>query len=351
METSRLFPIAFGLATVLELRGDYRESQAIMEEHLPAQEARGGYVGEARDLLACSTYHQGAFDAALEHALKGVDSIRTGEHSTLTGCFGEHPGIGCYTWAALSLWFLGRADHALDYARRAVALAEAPGHLYSLANARAQLAILHQLRREPAEAERWSALTIELGEQAGVPASGRDWTGPARVGPRRAGTRERWRSRSSNAASKGQRGLEWCCDRPYFLALLSELLAANGQFDRALATIAEAQAQASMSRSFFYEAELWRLRGAVCAEATALSAPRKHRTASIERWIPQPGRARGSCCCVPQLARARSHASSRRAADAIKALGAVYPSFAEGMDTVDLLEAARFLGSATPAPT
>ena len=52
-----------------------------------------------------------------------------------------------------------------------------------------------------------------------------------------------------------------------------------------------------------------------------------------------------------ELARARSHASSRRAADAIKALGAVYSSFAEGMDTVDLLEAARFLGSATPAPT
>jgi len=56
-------------------------------------------------------------------------------------------------------------------------------------------------------------------------------------------------------------------DRPYFLALYAELLAAHGEFDRALATIAEAQAQASRSRSFFYEAELWRLRGTVCADA------------------------------------------------------------------------------------
>jgi predicted ATPase len=251
---------------MLELRGDYRESQAIMEQHLPAQEARGSYVVEARNMLACSTYHQGAFDEALEHALKGVEGIRNGQHSPLTSGFGEHPGVGCYTWAALSMWFLGRADPALDYARRAVALAEAPGHSYSLANARAQLAILHQLRREPADAERWSALTIALGDQQGFPHR-------VAVGHVLHGWARGVQGHAHEALAEVERGVDTATrigmvlDRPYFLALLAELQAATGHFDRALATIAEAQLQTSTGRSFFYDAELWRLRGAVLTDA------------------------------------------------------------------------------------
>ena len=349
MKTPRLFPIAFGLATVLELRGEYRESQAIMEEHLPAQEARGGYVGEARDLLACSTYHQGAFDAALEHALKGVATLGTSEHVPLTGGFGEHPGIGCYTWAALSEWFLGRADHALEYARRAVELAEAPGHLYSLANARAQLAILHQLRREPAEAERWAALTIELGEKQG-------FRHRVAIGQVLHGWARGAHGDLKDALAELERGVEGATrigmvlDRPYFLALHAELLAANGEFDRALATIAEAQAQASRSRSFFYEAELWRLRGAVCAEAYG-SARAEDARDCFERAVETATRQGARILLLrAQLARARSHASSHSAAEARKALGDVYSTFAEGMNTADLQEAWRFLASGIVAP-
>ncbi|HET8772749.1 MAG TPA: AAA family ATPase [Thermoanaerobaculia bacterium] len=350
METSRLFPIAFGLATVLELRGEYRESQALMEEHLPAQEAGGGYVAEARNMLACSTYHQGAFDAALEHALKGVEHTPAGQHSTLTGGFGEHPGIGCYTWAALSLWFLGRPDHALEYARRAVALAESPGHLYSLASARAQLAILHQLRREPADAERWSALTIELGERQGFPhrvAVGQVLHGWARGA----------QGNLTDALAELERGVEGATrigmvlDRPYFLALRSELLAANRECDRALATIAEAQAEASRSRAYFYEAELWRLRGAVLAEASGSAGTQEARDC-FERAVETASRQGARILLLrAQVSRARSYAASRGAAEAVKALGAVYSSFAEGMDTVDLLDAARFLGRAIATPT
>ena len=349
MKTPRLFPIAFGLATVLELRGEYRESQAIMEEHLPAQEARGGYVGEARDLLACSTYHQGAFDAALEHALKGVETIGTSEHLPLTGGFGEHPGIGCYTWAALSEWFLGRADHALEYARRAVELAGAPGHLYSLANARAQLAILHQLRREPAEAERWAALTIELGEKQGFRhrvAIGQVLHGWAR------GAQGDLKDALAELVCgvEGATRIGMVLDRPYFLALQAELLAANGEHDRALATIADAQAQASMSRSFFYEAELWRLRGTVCADAYGSARADEVRDC-FDRAVEIATRQGARILLLrAQLARARSRASSTGAADTVKALGALYSTFTEGMNTADLLDAGRFLAGGIAAP-
>jgi predicted ATPase len=140
-------------------------------------------------------------------------------------------------------------------------------------------------------------------------------------------------------------------DRPYFLALLAELLAASGQFDRALATIAEAQAQASTGRSYFYEAELWRLRGAVLAEAYGSVRVEEARDCfgrAVETATRQGARI---LLLRALLARARCQPSSRGAADVVKELGAVYSSFAEGKDTVDLLDAARFLGHAIAVPT
>jgi ATP/maltotriose-dependent transcriptional regulator MalT len=125
---------------------------------------------------------------------------------------------------------------------------------------------------------------------------------------------------------------------------------ANGEFDRALATIAEAQAQASRSRSFFYEAELWRLRGAVCAEAGGSAGADEARDC-FDRAVAIATRQGARILLLrAELARARSHASSPGAAEAGRALGAVYSTFAEGTDTVDLLDAARFLARVMAAP-
>jgi hypothetical protein len=154
----------------------------------------------------------------------------------LTGCFGEHPGIGCHTWAALSLWFLGQPDRALELGRRAVALSEAPGHLYSLANARAQLACLHQLRREAAETERWAALTTELGDQQG-------FLHRVAIGQVLHGWAVGAQGRHAQALPELERGLDGArrigleLDRPYFLALFAEILLADRQLDRAFAAI------------------------------------------------------------------------------------------------------------------
>ncbi len=344
MDTPRLFPIAFGLATMLELRGEYRESQTIMEEHLPAQQASGGYATEAHDLLACSTYHQGVFHRALQHALKGLADHREERHSLLTGCFGEDPGVGCCTWAALSLWFLGHADQALDYARRAVALSEAPGHLYSLANARAQLACLHHLRREPPEVERWAALTIALGQEQGFAhrvAIGQVLRGWARgaQGDVAGGLVE------LECGLEGVTRIGMELDRPYYLAMQAEILAAAGDAERALLAIDEAQRQAAASRSFFYEAELWRLRGVLIAS----DASRVQEADDCFARAAEIAARQQACILLlrAELARARHATTPERAAERANVVASLYASFAEGLDTPDLTEAAQFTAATT----
>ena len=61
-------------------------------------------------------------------------------------------------------------------------------------------------------------------------------------------------------------------DRPYLLALLSEICAANGQVPEALALVAEALGQVRGSRTYFYEAELYRLRGVLVLQAGGRAA-------------------------------------------------------------------------------
>ena len=61
-------------------------------------------------------------------------------------------------------------------------------------------------------------------------------------------------------------------DRPYLLALLSEIAAANGQPSEALAQVTEALGLLRESRTYFYEAELYRLRGVLILQTGGRAA-------------------------------------------------------------------------------
>jgi DNA-binding winged helix-turn-helix (wHTH) protein/tetratricopeptide (TPR) repeat protein len=261
-EEERQFPIIFGFAVMLELRGEYRKAQELMEKYLPQQELRGGYMLEGLDLLACSRFHQGAFADALKHGERGAKAYCPQTHSLLSGSFGENPGIDCNAWMALSLWFLGHPDEALARAQHAVALAEDNAHAYGRATAWAQLAFLHQLRREKKVTRLWARRTIQLAAEQGSPY--RQAVGNVLHG---------WALAQCGRVEQGiaelRGGIAGCCaagaelDRPYHLALLAEAYMLAKDRRNATATLREAIEQIESTRSFFYEAELWRLRGHV----------------------------------------------------------------------------------------
>jgi predicted ATPase len=128
-------------------------------------------------------------------------------------------------------------------------------------------------------------------------------------------------------------------DRPYLLALQSEISAANGQAAQALALVTEALGQVRASRSYFYEAELYRLRGVFLlqtaqdeAEANlrqALGIAKRQRAKALEL------RAAMSLC---RLLQARGMPE-----DGLRMLGSVYRWFKEGSATADITEARDLL--------
>jgi predicted ATPase len=211
-------------------------------------------------LLACSRFHQGAFADALRHAERGTTLYCAGTHSPLSGSLGEHPGIDCFTWMALTLWFLGRPNRALAKAEHAVSLADNPAYAYSRATAWAQRAVLHQLRREVKATRLWAQRTMNLAAEQGFPY--REAVGKVLNG---------WALAQSGQPDLGvaelKAGIAGCraagaeLDRPYHMALLAEVHIRARKYREATATLREALEQVGNAGCFYYEAELWRLHG------------------------------------------------------------------------------------------
>jgi DNA-binding winged helix-turn-helix (wHTH) protein/predicted ATPase len=338
--SSAHFPVVFGLAVMLEIRGQYPKAQQLMERHLPEQERCGGFFLEARDLLACSRFHQGAFKDALEHGEKGARAYSPEHHSVISATLGEDPGIDCHTWAALSLWFLGYPDRALAEGRRAVSLAKDPSRLYSLANAQTQLAILHQLRQEEAAAIEWADQAIALAGQQGYPyryAVGqvlRGWA-LARMGACEDGIRVLQEGMNGCAAVGAE------LDRPYHLALLAEAHLIAGRPAEAAAALDLALARASATPAFFYTAELNRLRG--------IAATQCRQSADVaEQWFFRALETAASQAALSLelrsvLSLARLWVQAGREDSGRERLAEVYAQFTEGFETPDLRQAAECL--------
>jgi DNA-binding winged helix-turn-helix (wHTH) protein/predicted ATPase len=329
--------VLHGLAAVAELRGRYHRSEALLTRVLDLDVAE--LAVEAHELLACSTFHQGAVARAVGYAERGLALYERGDagDEAYLAPYGEHPAVCCHYWAALALWFLGCPDSALAHGEQARSLATA--HPYSLASAEVQLAYLHQYRAEPAETLRWAELAVADATEHGFPVRAAQaailggWartvtgTGADGVDQLRAGL-----------AGYLATGAE--LDHPYYLGLLGDALAATAGPAEGLAVVDEAIAMVGTARPFYYLPELHRLRGdllardgrraseAADAYGRAVEIAAGHGTRSAEL------RAAIGRCRLPDRA---------RPAGALEHLRRLYDRFEEGFGTPDLLAAAALL--------
>src|SRR6266540_1234783 len=112
--TDDLVRTLFRLGTLYEVRGEYERSEALINRTLEVSgsNADSGLLTDSHELLACSLFHQGVFDRALEHAERGLATYDRHDVNPVKAAYGDNAGSACHTWAALSLWFLGYPDLA-----------------------------------------------------------------------------------------------------------------------------------------------------------------------------------------------------------------------------------------------
>jgi DNA-binding winged helix-turn-helix (wHTH) protein/predicted ATPase len=344
VRVEEMYPLLLHLASMYELRGEYRSAEQILHERLSLPRAKDGAVVQIDSdmLMACSLFHQGEFSRSIQRAKHGVDLYDPQQHANLVAQYGENPAVGCHGWAALSLWCTGYADQALEHVEQSLELGGHPDLMFSLAGAKVRAAHVYQLRRDVPNTLRWATEAGTLADEHGY--KYKSYFAQALKG---------WALAMAGQLSDGlnlmQRGMTLLdgigarIDHPYLLALLSELIAANGQPSHALTNIAEALGIVRESRTYFYEAELYRLRGALVlqingraaedeAEANfrqALEIAARQEARSLEL------RAAMSLC---RLLQARG-----RPRDGFRILKKAYDWFLEGMGTADLTEAGHLI--------
>ena len=201
----------------------------------------------------------GEFARARAHAEQGIALYDPLQHRVQVFHYGNDPGVGCRSFAALALWVLGYPDQAQQRSAEALAWAQELAHPFSLAFAQLYAARFHQFRREPHRVQAWADAASALAQERGFAqflAAAAMLCGWARAeqGQAAAGLSQ---IRPSLAAFQATGHYP----RPYELALLAGAYGLVGQPDEGLAVVADALAVGQKSGDHVSQAELHRLMG------------------------------------------------------------------------------------------
>jgi DNA-binding SARP family transcriptional activator len=338
--TDDLARTLFRLGNLYEVRGEYERSEALLNRTLEVSgsNADRGLLTDSHELLACTLFHQGIFDRALEHAEQGLAAYDRHHVNPVTATYGHNPGSACHTWAALSLWFLGYPDLARQRARDAVALAEDPRRRHGYATALAHAAIVEQCRLDAAATRATAEAAIAAATEGGyvyrvAMATILNGWALAAEGSHEHGIAELERGLNLSRETGAR------MDDPYYVALLADARLRAGRFDLALAAVEVGFADLASGRRYFFESELHRLAGEALLrlEQPEEAETRLHKALEL---------ARAQRSLSLELRSALSAATFLRiegkTREAHELVGGVYSRFSEGFDTHDLV-AARVL--------
>ena len=290
----------------------------------------------------------------------------------------------CRLFVALSLWLLGYPDQALKRVHEALTLARELSYSFIVGLALDVTAWIHQFRQEGQATQEWAEAEITFCTEQGfilASAEGTRLRGWALV---EQGQEERLVQICQGLAT-------WSATRAkmsllYFLILLAEAYEKVGQAEEGLSTLSEALTLVNRTGERFYEAELYRLKGALTLQrgardwglATGSTSPRAlslqpqdsrevereaeecflkaieiaqkqqakslelRATVSLARLWQQQALRHGAGSSE-QGARTTQHTTRNTLNAAHKMLSDVYNWFTEGFDTKDLQEAKALL--------
>lgn len=335
-----LFPVLRGLAAFYVGRAKYETARQLGEQllALAGQTGEDAHYLEAYLSLGATYYFVGDFGAAVAHLEQVIARYDPARHHIHAVLYGQDPGVLALGFKAVALWFLGHASQAMEVDRLALALSQELGHRFSCALAFCMSAYLHLLRREAREVERQAEATLALASEHGFAYLAaealiyRGWalTEDGLTEEGIALMREGLTAFEATGAVAGKTA---------YLAIMAQGLVHSGRNEEAMETLKSAFAVADKLGEHLVVAELHRLRGellsrlgqggeANASEACfcrALDAARRQSAKSLELRA--------------ATGLARFWRDRAKACEAFDLLAPVYGSFAEGFDTLDLLEA------------
>jgi predicted ATPase len=342
--SAELFPVLRGLWHCYFVRGELERAYDHAERLVVLAEEDGAPLRRAlaRRALGTTLFFLGRFSharTALEEGIAIDDAIAAWKDPAHLLLYTERAGVVCRLYSAWTLWFLGYPDRAVETMEAALALAQQLAHVHSLTFALTWTALLHNLRREFDMVQRRANGAFDLAREHRLS----EWLADATMcrgyalvslGQHMEGIAQlRAGLAAWNATGARLLDTQW-------LGFIAQAHLHAGQFDDALTALHHAADTAAATGVCHYQAELYRLRGAVLvavgdqADAAswfhrALDTARSQQAKSLEL------RAATSL--------ARLWAAEGKRAEAHGLLAPIYGWFTEGFDTADLKDARALL--------
>jgi len=342
-----LFPVLLGLRTYYQLRAQYSTACELGERLLTVAQSTQDpdLLVDAHAALGATLFFQGDLRNALEHQERARALYIPDRHRPHAIMYGMDPGYAL-TFSSWSLWFLGFPDQASKRSQDILALDKKISHPFTLAFTLSATSILGQFRHDVQLAEECADAAINLSLERGFPfylAWGNILQGWARA--EQGYVDEGIAQLTNGIATYQAAGAELGCS--YFLALLAVAHERVGQPQAGLDAVTEALSTVSRTDEHFYEAELYRLKGALilqCLDEGGQDSPMRREAQTCFQRAISIARQQGakSLELRATVSLARLWAAQDKEA-ARQMLAAIYSFFTEGFDSVDLLQAKALL--------
>ncbi|MGK3991433.1 TOMM system kinase/cyclase fusion protein [Sorangium sp. So ce136] len=335
------FPVLWGLSAFNCVRAQLDTALQLSARALSVAEREGDPALLVPAYLVHGGNHMwvGELRTAREHLERGLSFYDAAEHGALAAVYSYDPGTASMMYLAMTLWYLGYPDQAIQRARAAVAQTKARGHAYSYVHSLFRTFQVALLRGEGGAVLEELPSLLAVAEDKGFPV----WHDAGIYLRGRALFLEGQVDRGLEDMRTGlQRSLDAGAQvvYPEFMIGLAEALGELGQYEEALESVTHALDHVARTQEGLYEAELHRLRGDLSLRAgpTAAGADRAEESLRRALEIARHRHAR-SCELRAALSLARLWHSQGRGADARRLLTDSYAWFAEGFDTPHLKSA------------
>jgi DNA-binding winged helix-turn-helix (wHTH) protein/tetratricopeptide (TPR) repeat protein len=361
-DAPQLFPVLCGLHAFYYVRAEHQRARELAEHCFTlARSAQNSTpLVEAHGMLGISLLWLGELAAARAHLQEGVTLYNPRQHRSLAFFYGHDPGVLCYTFLAYVLWHMGYPDQASRRIYEALALAQELDHPFTLAFALANVAMVHQLRREEASGQMQAEAALILATEQGFGvyvAMGTMLRGWALAGQEQVEEGiTQIRQGLAIGHAMGARMDIWV------LVSLAEAHRKGEQAEEGLSALAEALAQLERTGERLHEAELYRLKGELTLQQERQQATgngQQGRVTDPRSLTPDP-QAEAEACFLKALEIAKKqHAKmwelratvslarlwqrQGKKEQARQMLGEIYGWFTEGFDTKDLQEVKALL--------
>jgi predicted ATPase len=342
-DSQRLFPVLRGLHGYYTNHAELQTAQELGERLLTLAEQvqDAAMLVPAHAALGRTLFWLGATAAAHAHFTQGIALHNPQQHHAAAFLYGEDVGVICHSYAAWTLWYLGYPDQGLAQSQHAVTLAQQSAHPFSLCFALSRAVVFHQLRLEMQAAQKCAEATIVIATEQGFPQFRafssllRGWA-LAHQGQAQDGIAQIEQGLTAYHATGAEVG------RPYSLGLLADVHGTMGQPEAGLTVLTEALSLADTTGAWWYESELYRLKGELLLQQNADNQAEAENCLQQAIAIAQKQSAKSwELRAATSLARLWQQQGKRQEAHDL--LTPVYNWFTEGFDTADLKDAKALL--------